>query len=164
MGTQSKPSTAFGLSLAGGILVVLAGIVVMLLGAALTSFIGGIGGIFGFFGIVWGILIIFCANLLRSRPARHVGLGVAIVLFSIFSWFGAIGGFFLGFVLSLVGGILAIAWNPGGALVNTPVGSSPLPTAGAATFGSTKFCTSCGNKILASATFCNKCGARQEGN
>jgi hypothetical protein len=109
---RETPTTAFGLALAGGIIIVLVGLVVMVLGAALTFFIGGIGGIFGLIGTLCGIVIVALAFALRSAPEQHEGLGAAIVVFSLLSWIGSFGGFAIGFLLALVGGILAILWRP----------------------------------------------------
>lgn len=91
---------------------------------ALMVFAGGLGrsgadllhrrnrGLFGLVGAVWGVLIIVCALLLRSMPQNHVGLGIAVIIFALFSWVGSFGGFVIGFLLALVGGILAIVWKP----------------------------------------------------
>ncbi len=45
-----KPTAAFVLSLIGGILILLSGLAVAAIGAALTFFLGGIGGLFGLIG------------------------------------------------------------------------------------------------------------------
>jgi hypothetical protein len=158
---KESPSVAFGLALAGGILIMIAGIVVMVIGALVTIFIAGVGGVFGLIGVIWGILIIVFAFLLRSTPERHVGYGVTIIILAFLSWFGAFGGFVLGFLLALIGGIMAIVWNPGEVSVNVTVGSGgfqggipppPQPSA------STRFCPNCGAQVEAGAQFCRGCG------
>jgi len=161
MGTaRESPSVAFGLALAGGIIIILVGIVVAALGAAFTLFIAGLGGIFGLVGIVWGVLIIVFANLLRSKPEGHVGYGVAIIILALLSWVGAFGGFGLGFLLALIGGILAIVWNPSVSSVNVTVTSGSIPAQGPISQGpvSTRFCPSCGAPVEAGAKFCRNCG------
>jgi hypothetical protein len=51
--------------------------------------------------------------MLKSKPEQHSTWGVLIVLFSVLSMLGgAMGGFGLGLVLGLIGGILAITWKP----------------------------------------------------
>jgi hypothetical protein len=162
MGTppEESPSAAFGLALAGGIIVILAGLVVAALGAAVTFFLAGIGGIFGLIGVFWGIMIIIFANLLRSRPEQHAGYGAAIIVFALLSWFGSFGGFAIGFILALIGGILAILWKPGGVSVNVTMASGTFQSEGsfAQASVSTKFCPSCGAPVEAGATFCRNCG------
>jgi uncharacterized protein DUF6114/zinc ribbon protein len=154
------PSAAFGLTLAGGILILLVGLFVSVIGAALTFFMAGVGGLFGLLGVVWGVLLIVCAFMLRSNPQNHVTLGVAIILLSLFSWVGAFGGFLIGFVLALIGGILALIWSPTLPSPSGTFGSGstvtmvpPPPPAGAA-----RFCPSCGSPVEAGQRFCRSCG------
>lgn len=111
MTQQSGPYLAYLLSLIGGIFVLLAGLALMLLGAVLTFFAFGIGAIFGVVGVVWGLLIIFCAFMLRSHPHQHFIWGILIVLFSLLSWVGGLGGFAIGFLLALIGGVMGILWS-----------------------------------------------------
>jgi hypothetical protein len=152
--SAEKPSAAYILSLIGGIFVIIGGIAVAAIGAAFTLFLGGIGGIIGVLGIVWGVLIIVFASRLNSDPASHATSGALIIVFSLLSWVGAIGGLFIGFLLALIGGILAITWNPQPQPTMTP----PAPMAPMAGF---KYCANCGTQMAVSATFCPKCGAKQ---
>jgi len=159
---KDSPSIAFWLSLVGGVIVLLAGVVVTAFGAALSFVLGGLGElgeIFGLAGVIWGVLIVLFASLLRSMPDRHVGFGVLIILFSMFSWFGAFGGFAIGFLLSLVGGILAILWKPEVPLAEMPPAPSPPPPAATATTpGPVKFCPNCGTPVEVGEKFCKICG------
>ncbi len=145
--SSEKPTTAFILSLIGGIFVVIGGLATAAIGAALTFFIGGIGGIFGLIGVVWGILIIVFAVMLNSNPNNHASYGALILVFSIVSWFGSFGGLLIGFLLGLVGGILAIVWHPS---VQTPA-QAPItricPSCGRVIGNDTKFCPSCGKQL-----------------
>ena len=150
-----KPSAAFVLSLIGGIFILLAGIVVAVIGAALTSFFFGIGGLFGILGVVWGAGIVYCAVRLNSSPEQHTTYGVLIILFSVFSWVGAFGGFVLGFLLALLGGILALVWSPPSTQA-APVQAQPTMAQ-----PGTKYCASCGTVLASTAEFCTKCGAKQ---
>jgi hypothetical protein len=106
------PSIGFWLILAGGIVIVLAGLAVAVLGASLTFSIGGIGGALGPLGMLCGLVIVALALALRSAPSQHAGLGAAVIMFSLLSWIGSYGGFVIGFLLALAGGILAIFWRP----------------------------------------------------
>ena len=109
---MQKPTAAFVLSLIGGIFVMIGGLVISPIGAAFTFFAFGVGAVLGIGGIIFGILIIVFASLLNAHPEQHVTYGILILVFSIISWFGAFGGFFIGFLLGLIGGILAITWKP----------------------------------------------------
>jgi len=120
---ESYPNAAFILSLIGGIFIILIGLIVMLIGAAVTFMIGGLGGIFGLLGVVWGAIIIYSAVQLKLSPSQHSTWGVLIIVFSLVSWIGAFGGLVIGFLLALIGGILALAWSP--ANMSTPTGYAP---------------------------------------
>lgn len=77
---------------------------------------GGLGygfGVLGIVGAVFGIIVIISALMLNSKPEQHSTWGTLIVIFSVLSIFGsAMGGFGVGLVLGLIGGILAITWKP----------------------------------------------------
>jgi len=120
---ESYPNAAFILALIGGIFIILVGLIVMLIGAAVTFTIGGLGGIFGLLGVVWGAIIIYSAVQLRSNPTQHSTWGVLIIVFSLASWIGAFGGLVIGFLLALIGGIVALAWSP--TSTNVPTGYAP---------------------------------------
>ena len=153
--SNEKPGIAFILSMLGGIFVLLGGIARIVIGAVLTLFIGGSGGLIGVLGIVWGILIILFASRLSSDPSSHSTSGALIIVFSILSWVGAIGGFFIGFLLGLVGGILALTWRP--PEQKQMQSSAPAP----GMQSGTKYCAICGTQLAATAAFCPRCGAKQ---
>ena len=156
MSQQNYPSTAYILSIIAGIFVLLGGLLLAALGAAITFFAFGIGAVLGVFGIICGILIIVGAVNLRSHPQAHATWGAVILVFSIISWVGAIGGFFIGFLLGLIGGILAIAWQPT-QVQTAPAYAAPFPPATAPTQAN-RFCPNCGAPIDANATYCPHCG------
>jgi hypothetical protein len=139
-----RPTAAFILSLIGGIIILLSGLAVATIGAAVTFFLAGIVGIFGLIGAVWGILIIVFAVMLNSNPRSHTTYGALILVFSLLSWFGSFGGFFIGFLLALIGGILALVWHP----------SAPAP----AQTPITRICPNCGRVISEDTKFCPACG------
>jgi len=78
---------------------------------------GSFGVPFGFMsglsllGLISGILVIVGAIMLNTRPAEHTTWGTVILVFSIISLLG-MGGFFIGAILGIVGGALALAWRP----------------------------------------------------
>jgi hypothetical protein len=177
------PSTAYILSLIGGILTILDGILTIVLGLLFSAFIGtDIPGAsaavavvigLGLLGVIFGFLIVFWAFRLKSNPASAKTMGILIIVFSLIGLLGG-GGFYIGSILALIGGILALAWHP--PMVSQPAYGQP----GYATpFGqpgatpqwappaspplqpgvSQRFCSSCGSPNVAFAQFCAKCGA-----
>jgi len=76
----------------------------------------GLGWGFGFMGtlgVVFGIIVIISAVLLYNRSGEHTTWGVLILVFSILSLFGSMmGGFGVGVILGVIGGVLAILWKP----------------------------------------------------
>jgi len=155
---KETPSAAFGLAIAAGILIILGGVVATALGAVFTFFAFGVGAVLGLIGILWGVLIIVLAFKLRSSPHQHTELGVGIILLSIFSFFGAFGGFVIGFLLGLIGGILALAWNPSGPSVNVAVSSGSFAASAQMNPAARRFCPSCGSPTEPGAKFCRSCG------
>jgi uncharacterized membrane protein len=112
-----KPTAAFALSLIGGIFILLGGIVYIAAGSAVGILGYGLGASviagLGVFGLVCGILTILGAVWINSGEKGKVRNGAILVLiFSILSWIGGAGGFFIGFLLGLIGAILGLTWNP----------------------------------------------------
>ncbi len=157
MSRESYPTAAFTLSLIAGIFVLLGGLIVALIGAVFTFFAFGIGAIVGILGLVWGIIIIVGANNLRAHPEQHVTWGAIILVFSLISWVGAVGGLLIGFLLGLIGGILAIAWQPP-QTTSTPTYASPSPPPSTPTMQATRYCPNCGAPVPPNSTFCPNCG------
>jgi hypothetical protein len=130
MSEKEKPTAAFILSLIGGIFILLGGGMTSMLGYWFSrgyygrgfgmmgpfGMMGGLGygfGVLGVVGLVFGIIVIVSAIMLNSRPEQHSTWGILIVIFSVLSIFGsAMGGFGIGLILGLIGGILAITWKP----------------------------------------------------
>jgi hypothetical protein len=131
--TQTSPDIAFLLSLIGGILITIGSAVGMGLGVIGRPFFWGMDGMMGDYynypymmggyygsniyfgmmygleavGIITGILVIIFAVLMRSRPTDRKTYGVLILVFSLISLVG-MGGFFIGAVLGVIGGVLAL--------------------------------------------------------
>ncbi|MEM2760992.1 MAG: DUF6114 domain-containing protein [Nitrososphaerales archaeon] len=112
---------ASGLSLSGGVLIVLASVTSLIWHAAFTQMGGMVGMqrwmfgsgftamIFGIsaIGIVSGGLIILGAIMMNRKPEENNRWGVIVLVFSVISFMGT-GGFFIGAVLGIIGGILAV--------------------------------------------------------
>jgi len=133
MTNVERPTAAFVLSLIGGIFILLDGGMMSMLGygfRGMMSSYGGWGygmmrpgfgmmglafGVMGILGLVFGVIVIISAIMLNSKPQEHTTWGTLIVIFSVLSIVGsAMGGFGIGLVLGLVGGVLAITWKPSG--------------------------------------------------
>ena len=61
-------------------------------------------------GIASGIVVLDGAIMVYHQPAKASTWGALILAFSIVSLFG-MGGFFVGAILGVVGGILALTWK-----------------------------------------------------
>ncbi|MBI4258896.1 MAG: hypothetical protein HY619_08065 [Thaumarchaeota archaeon] len=120
------PTTAYALSLVAGILMMVSGAVTTFLAYSWAPFWGGMmGGRMMGFGPTWmfggisllglasGAVVVISAILLRSRPKEYNTWGILILIFSILSFFG-MGGFFIGAIIGIVGGALALSWKPTG--------------------------------------------------
>ena len=134
-----KPTTAFILSLIGGIFILLGGGMMSMMGAYGYSMMNGYwgyggmmsgyawsygpgfgmmrgygyAGIFGLVGVLFGIAVVAGAILLYHNPTQHSTWGLVILVFSVLSIFGsAMGGFGVGLILGVIGGILALTWKP----------------------------------------------------
>jgi len=131
--TAGHPNTASILALVGGILMVLSGLLLLAVSvfiiphlpssyfasasttrfspAAIQGFasfvIGGLGG----FGLASGVIVLSSAVMLQVRPNSQRTWGVLILVFSVLSFLGT-GGFVVGAILGIVGGIMALRWKP----------------------------------------------------
>lgn len=79
-----------------------------------SGVISGIGGIFGALGLIAGIIgvisgiVLMLAGIMVYRtPAKAKMWGIIGIVFAVISLFGG-GGFLIGFILALIGGIMAL--------------------------------------------------------
>ena len=96
-------------------------------------------------GVVMGIATIALAVMILRVPQRHQLWGALVLTFSVLSIVGSLGGLLLGFVLGIIGGVLAISWKPG---LTAPVPQVQI----------TRICPNCGTVIQKDAKFCSYCG------
>src|SRR4030042_2596075 len=128
MSNERYPVMAFALSLVGGILMIASGTMMYIMTAYIGSNFGYFGGMmggysgmmgsFGFpFGSMWGfsiigliagVIVIIGSITLNYRPSEHTAWGAVILTFSLISFLG-MGGFYIGAILGIIGGTLAIA-------------------------------------------------------
>jgi hypothetical protein len=80
-------------------------------GGLIPGFVSGIIAAVGSFGLVSGVIVLVSGILLRTNPSQRTIWGALIVIFSVVSFFGT-GGFVVGAILGIVGGIMALTWKP----------------------------------------------------
>lgn len=167
------PTAAFILSLLGGIFFVMGGLVLVGIGALfdalgslgglsglssltgglgnMTSISGSLGGVglpiagLGELGVLLGIATIALAVMIFRFPARHQLWGALVLTSSALSVVGSLGGLLIGFLLGIIGGVLAISWKPSVAALTPPTQI-------------TRICPNCGTVIQKDAKFCSYCG------
>ncbi len=127
---NERPFAAFVLSLIGGLLIFVGSaisVVWFTVGSQpfgiYGSMMGGFHGMMGSFGfdngyllgfsllgLVCGALVTAGSFLLSLRPLDHVTWGVVVLVFSVIS-FAGMGGWFVGAILGIAGGVLALVWR-----------------------------------------------------
>lgn len=79
----------------------------------LAPWLGGLILLWGVAGLLFAVLVIVGAVLIGSGRSFEVKAGsVLVIVFSTLSVFTNTGGFLVGFVLGLIGGILGLTWSP----------------------------------------------------
>lgn len=130
--TSEAPTAPFVLSLIAGLLI-LASTGMMMTFSYGTPYGGMMGGYYGVtngyygmmqgfgggwfygaaaIGLIAGIAVLVGAVMIYARPRSASTWGLLVLVFSILSFFG-MGGFFIGAILGIVGGVLAMTWRPG---------------------------------------------------
>ena len=162
---QNPPMAAYWLSIIGAIIGLLAGILLLGIGAFLGIFTFGFGffftGVLGIWMIFASITVIIFAGKLKSNPTEHIKWGALILVFSLLG---------VGGILGLIGGILAIVYTPvaaGSQQYGAPqpqyYGPPPQPTnaqpqQAPSQQQATRVCPQCGRIVQADERFCPNCG------
>jgi hypothetical protein len=130
MSSNSMRNVSFILSLIGGLIITIGSAIAAFLsafGAPYGTYYGmgpGMMGGYGFgFGydsgwyigfslvsLVFGILVLIGAIMLNARPTEHVTWGIIVLVFSVASFIG-MGGYFIGAILGITGGALALSYR-----------------------------------------------------
>ncbi len=128
MSKSSMQNTAFVLSLIGGTIIIVGSIIAVFLsafGLPYGSYYGMgpgmMGGYWFGYGSTWmwglalvslicGVLVLFGAIMLNARPQENLTWGILILVFSIASFIG-MGGYFIGAILGLAGGAIALSYR-----------------------------------------------------
>ncbi len=116
-------NTAYVLSLIGGVLIIVGSLTMFgcgiggcgigFMGSMMTYMMSGFGllGYFNymsFIGLVFGLIILYSAIMLNSKPKERKTWGTLILIFSVLSLF-SMGGFLVGSILGIVGGVFALS-------------------------------------------------------
>jgi hypothetical protein len=109
------PSIAVILSIIGGILILISGLVLFGVDIVGASVIPGVGVSLilgaGVWGIICGIIVIVAGYMVSSRLMSHSTYGIIVLIFSILIFVES-GGYIIGGVLGIIGGLWAIFWKP----------------------------------------------------
>lgn len=152
----SYPETAHLLAIAGGASTIIGAAVESFFFIAFAGFASPIffqiGSIFFIPGLIVGIMIVYLASLLKQKPENHSTYGVMLLILSFFTFF-AFGGFMVGFIATLISGIMAMTWHGEGFSYarqrNADSRSSPQPAE--------TVCKSCSMPIPYRSTYCPHC-------
>jgi len=141
---EEEPTAAYWLSMIGGFLGLIIGLILIVIAvsvASLSYYFGPpaalLGGI-GLWSMITAIIVIISAYDLHSDPWEHTKWGVIIIIFSVIG---------LGTILGLIGGILAIVYKPEESAPYYP------PTEAIK-----RFCPKCGRLLNERTRFCPYCG------
>jgi uncharacterized membrane protein len=129
--TSAYPKAASILALVGGMFILLGGVIFVgvaafvlphvnfsnltvpqgLDSASLRGLISGVVGVMGGFGLVCGAIVLVSATMLLAKVGTRRTWGILILVFSVLSFVG-LGGFIVGAILGIVGGVLTLRWKP----------------------------------------------------
>ena len=129
--SSAYPKTAAILALAGGMLMVLGGAIFIGVASfviphinlsnltvpqgmsrtSLPGLISGVLSVMGGFGLVCGAIVLISSTMLLAKVGTLRTWGILILVFSVLSLVG-LGGFVLGAILGILGGVLTLRWKP----------------------------------------------------
>ncbi len=148
---ENRPTTAFILSLLGGLFMVL-GTVVATAFMLDTTYYYTPAYYYPFLltSAVCGFLVLIAAAFLFKMPGLHMAWGIVVLVLSVTGTVGVLTGYFAffgapGVVFGVIGGSMAIAWRPGAASPGAPVGF-------------VRVCPGCGRYTPVAYAFCVSCG------
>lgn len=79
--------------------------------AEIPGIVSRITGLVGALGLISGVIVLISGVMLHSNPSQRSLWGVLTIIFSVLSFFG-FGGFIIGAILGIIGGIMALTWKP----------------------------------------------------
>ena len=127
MSVEVKPIAAFILGLTAGVFILLGAVVMSLFTFGALNMMDGMmmnmqggmsmartmafGPILSLVGFTSGIIVVTSSVMLYTKPTESQVWGAIILAFSVVSILGGMGGFGVGLILGLAGGILALTWR-----------------------------------------------------
>jgi len=121
MSQSTKPTKAFTLSLVAGILIVCNAVTVGIAGTWFPWIFPTLPGSannatvpftsIAAIGLICGVIVLYGAMMLRTKPENKKAWGIIVLVFSIPSVTTG-GGFIIGFILGIIGGALALSRKP----------------------------------------------------
>ena len=108
---MTRPVAAGILTVLGGLFILVGGAVVALVGGIVSAFLGFFSSLW-LIGLLIGALICLVGLLMIAVPSAHGVWGALAIIFALVSLPFALGGFLVGFLLAIVGGVLALHWRP----------------------------------------------------
>lgn len=153
-----RPTAGMVLSIIGGVFVLIAGLFELAIGsfvAGLTlGFVGGGILLLSGLSLLFGILMIIFGVMMYHTPENHSIYGALVLVISIVSLFTSLGGFFIGFLLGLIGGILGLAFKQRTPqAMFFPPAPAPIPPA-----APQRVCLKCGRMVDSGLKYCPHCG------
>jgi hypothetical protein len=123
------------LSVIAGLFIFLGGIALLFVGAILAALLAflpvplgvdpvGTINLLGTLGIVFGLVDVALGVMMFVKPALTKVFGAIVLVVSLLSIL-ALGGFFVGMILGLVGGILGIIFKPEPVMAAYPAPAAP---------------------------------------
>jgi len=123
---MSRPLAAGALTILGGLFISLGASLFAVLGVVF-ALIGLHSGVF-FVGLLIGLLTVLVGLLMIAVPSGHVTWGVFAIVLALVSVPFALAGLVVGFLLTLLGGILSVVWKrPPTPVVTVAAHEVPLP-------------------------------------
>ncbi len=108
---MARPVAAGVLTVLGGLFILIGGAVIAVIGGVLSAFLGSFSSLW-LVGLLLGALTILVGLLMVALPTPHSVWGVLAIVFAFGSLPFALGGFVVGFLLAVLGGVLALRWRP----------------------------------------------------
>jgi Family of unknown function (DUF6114) len=130
---EPRPRAAAALVGVGALFVVIESFVLLVAGVFIsTQDLGVYGGALvtaGILDAVVGVLMFGVSLLIYAEPHHHVANGLFAVILVFLSFLVGFGGFFIGGILALVGGLIAIFWTAPvlGVVAVAPRSNAPNP-------------------------------------
>jgi hypothetical protein len=85
----------------------------------LPGFVGNVLRGVGLFGLVSGLIVLGSSVMVRIHPEQSLLFGLLMLIFSVLSFFGS-GGFILGAILGIIGGIMTLMWKRPASVTQVP--------------------------------------------